>query len=82
MDGILIFAAELRKTIDGTANHIQQSTFNLFTYGYTDWSTQRFHGKAAAESVGTLHCYGTDNIFPDVLLYFKENLLSIGPLYI
>ena len=72
MDGAHIVAAQLRKVVDGIAEHIEQTAFHLCAGGHGYRALKVVDTKPAAQTVGALHGHTAHGVLTYVLLYFKN----------
>ena len=82
MNRICTVAIEFFHSIDGVADYVHQTSFDLFAYRHCDRTSRRKYLHPALQAVGTIHGNRTYGIFTNVLLNFYNQLFAVVPFYL
>ena len=75
--GAQVLALEVRQTVDGVAEHIEQTALDLSAGRYGDRTLEVVDTCAALETVGALHGHAAHGALSDVLLHFEYQLGAV-----
>ena len=79
MDGEASGFVQSLHSVDGFANHVHYSAFDLGSYRHCDRLSGRYDLHSTLQSVGAVHGYRTYRVFTDVLLHLHYQCTAIVP---
>ena len=74
MNRLYVFIIKVREMINRFSNNIHQTTFDLRACRHSQRTLQVNHFHAASQSVGSVHSYAANGVFPDMLFYFHNKI--------
>ena len=78
MDGTHVCALECRQAVDGFADYVEQTAFDLRACRNCYRTLEVVNAQSSLKPVGTIHGHTPASVFSDVLLNFKDELLTVG----
>ena len=82
MDRKSPFLVEFGHSVNGIPRYVHQTPFYLVADRHRDGRTVRNGFHSSLQSVCRIHRYGTDRVFPNMLLDFHNQDFSIGAGYL